>query len=1400
MDGLAKMLRRLAACALALDAAFAQTVCESTGNPCSGSDTASQAAVSPSTGAGSPIDIVTGNKYYLDTDFHLAGELGLSFTRHYNSASVQGSAFGGGWSHTYETALLRVQRGARTTITIAQGDGRRIQFEPLGAADGNRQRFVSVPFGYGIVEENADLIDALRAGRPRPLSVVEPWQWIWPDGRVLSFDAGGALRRIRAASGEWLELDYDTHARLIRVRDFAGRELRFTYWDRPTDWLASFDDETALRGARNRLRSLRLPDGRIISYGYDTHGLLTEARYPDGSRKRYEYTEQAGALRLARVIDRSGQVTGSYDYDADGRAVASHTSVDVHTIHIVRAAPGTRNGIGASLVSSAGAHSSYEWIESSRGPLLLSARGSGCASCAPANVRYGYDAGGLIVRIDHLDASDNVAWSEVLTRDTLGRIVARERETHAERVLIERYEYADDDLLARPVRITRPSVAPGRLHVLTLQYNERGQPLELIESGYAPTEGGLRYTPIVRRRRFAYYERSDGAPHLVGRLKSIDGASGHVRFEYDERGLLHYIHYASGASERFEHDALARLVRYVPLDGVPIDLQYDDEGRISAYVRAQLRTSVSYDLAGRIARTRDPLGQQLTFEYDGASRVQAIVDSDGNRIELELDAAGRPRLTRLRNADGSISQERATWPEELPAPARQFTSDALSFVRLPILKSWTTAAEALVARVSAAVPPRRHEQVVDGRGLTSHYRFDDFGRLVHAFNPDAGSLTLEYDDADRVIARRFGDGRTIRYEYDALGRITSIAAGNERVVVEYGMYSKPKRIVYSWGEERFEYDFAGRLVRREQHIDGRRFVRSYRYDALGRVDEAVLPDGTVLAYRYNASVHAKPGVLSSIMRKGLLRSIPIVSELNKARDRYDRMSWRYGNGLEFHRELDVHGRLRRHGTPSLALFELDADARARVTAVTTPHRREFAYDSAGRLLRAATVGSVQDVAELALDEAGNARIVSMQGRQLLLRVDRYSNRILAVSDTAGERTTYRYDAAGRTVAIGARQYEYDGFGRLVRVLDNGRLLAQYTYNVFGERIRKIVHASHGRSTRYFFYDGSKLVAETGDDDDFQHYVYVADRPVAMLVGRAVYAIHTDWLGTPVAATDEAQRVVWRAELDPLGRIRSTSGALQINLRGSNQYFDRETGLHYNLQRYFDPNTLRYLTPDPMGQLGGINLYTFANGDPINFVDLFGLQAIPASYDETDCFRVFVQGTLHALPSELRDSVGEALRALIEPATIATATAIFAAWGLSQLTPFGWAADLVIVGIGVAFLGAAVVDLARETIGTYRAMRAARTIQELCAAGERFAEALTRAAFEIAGNTGLVGAARHAGPRLAAQIRRMFGPGARTPPPGPLLWTQEMPERILDGVRQRHSAVHGGAESHVANAS
>jgi RHS repeat-associated protein len=173
-------------------------------------------------------------------------------------------------------------------------------------------------------------------------------------------------------------------------------------------------------------------------------------------------------------------------------------------------------------------------------------------------------------------------------------------------------------------------------------------------------------------------------------------------------------------------------------------------------------------------------------------------------------------------------------------------------------------------------------------------------------------------------------------------------------------------------------------------------------------------------------------------------------------------------------------------------------------------------------------------------------------------------------------------------------------------------VAQYSYNAFGERIKKVAYNGDRTSVTYFFYDGAKLTAEAdGDGKIIKQYVYVEDRPAAVLVDREIYALHSDWRGAPLALTDENQHVVWRAEVGLWHEATITRAKFELNLRGSNQYFDAESGLHYNYHRYFDPQVGRYLTPDPIGQAGGLNLYAFVEGNPVAFVDSKGTTLEPA---------------------------------------------------------------------------------------------------------------------------------------------------------------------------------------------
>ena len=72
-----------------------------------------------------------------------------------------------------------------------------------------------------------------------------------------------------------------------------------------------------------------------------------------------------------------------------------------------------------------------------------------------------------------------------------------------------------------------------------------------------------------------------------------------------------------------------------------------------------------------------------------------------------------------------------------------------------------------------------------------------------------------------------------------------------------------------------------------------------------------------------------------------------------------------------------------------------------------------------------------------------------------------------------------------------------------------------------------------------------------------------------------------------------------------------------NFRFPGQYYDQETGLHYNYHRYYDPNTGRYLTPDPIGLDGGINLFLYSRNNPINKIDIYGLMVEADPFSNID---------------------------------------------------------------------------------------------------------------------------------------------------------------------------------------
>uniref|UniRef100_UPI00200C8F71 RHS repeat domain-containing protein n=1 Tax=Pseudomonas sp. MWU15-20650 TaxID=2933107 RepID=UPI00200C8F71 len=156
----------------------------------------------------------------------------------------------------------------------------------------------------------------------------------------------------------------------------------------------------------------------------------------------------------------------------------------------------------------------------------------------------------------------------------------------------------------------------------------------------------------------------------------------------------------------------------------------------------------------------------------------------------------------------------------------------------------------------------------------------------------------------------------------------------------------------------------------------------------------------------------------------------------------------------------------------------------------------------------------------------------------------------------------------------------------------------------------------GGITTEFFWQGDKLVAEH-HAERHRSYIYEPGsfRPLALLEGfgpdhTQPYHYQLDHLGTPQELTNTEGEIVWSAHYRAYGEIsRLDVGKIDNPLRFQGQYFDQESGLHYNRHRYYNPDIGRYLTPDPVKLAGGINGYQYVP-NPTGWVDPLGLNTCP----------------------------------------------------------------------------------------------------------------------------------------------------------------------------------------------
>ncbi len=384
----------------------------------------------------------------------------------------------------------------------------------------------------------------------------------------------------------------------------------------------------------------------------------------------------------------------------------------------------------------------------------------------------------------------------------------------------------------------------------------------------------------------------------------------------------------------------------------------------------------------------------------------------------------------------------------------------------------------------------------------------------------------------------------------------------------------------------------------------------YHYDFNGNRTATVLPDGRQINHLYYGSGH-----LHSILFDG-----DTVTDIE--RDKLHREIQRTQGKLTSRYELDPVGRLKKQIAHLEALTEAKGKAKAAVgqTAVSRSYGYDktgnlthstdqrsgtthFEYDKLGRITRAGNE-------RFAFDPAHNILSDGLKGKAVT------DNRI---SEYNG--TSYYYDNFGNLIHKElpngeVQNYFYDLHDQLVKVeifrKDGSKETWAYTYDALGRRIGK-GRLKNGQEVsdgleeeREFIWDGSHLLQEVYADGRYT-YIYTdtdSYEPLAQIHNytneegetyQETNYFHCDQIGIPREMTDKDGKLLWFGDYFGWGKLKNETNITDAHqpFRLQNQYFDRETGLHYNFFRYYEPEAGRFVNQDPIGLLGGMNLYQFA---------------------------------------------------------------------------------------------------------------------------------------------------------------------------------------------------------------
>ncbi|WP_339494157.1 RHS repeat-associated core domain-containing protein [Pseudomonas sp. RA_105y_Pfl2_P56] len=744
-----------------------------------------------------------------------------------------------------------------------------------------------------------------------------------------------------------------------------------------------------------------------------------------------------------------------------------------------------------------------------------------------------------------------------------------------------------------------------------------------------------------------------------GLLESADGPRTDVqditRYEYDSHSnLTRMINAVGHMFEMSNFDYLGNPQTIVDPNGVLTLLTYTPQGRLSSVSIEKSTLQIDYNATGDITRLTQGDGGWIAYIWDDARRLIRIENDLMEQVEFELDPMGNQTAIRLKDETRNITNQHRKVYDELgrllySVGANEQTShlkydlnDNTSALVTPRGTEYGHAFDSLNRLIKSTDPlsgtthfeydaQDNLSHIRDARGVSTRYHFDGLGNLTQLDSPDSGTSKYKYDAAGNITEKTDARGIVTSYAYDALNRLLSrgypanpkldvrfhydsIAEGNKGV-------GRLTAIEDMNGVQTYFYDAHGNLIKQLHTPSMPNTAQSesvgYGYDTANRLNRIAYPAGFNISYLRNTA-----GQVTRVqIQHGNEAPFDLARDLDYLPfGPLKSLTW--GNGITLQRTYDRDYLLSAQVVTDWSnTYSYDRNGNITKIQSNEMEERNYSYDSMDRLVEKDDTNSLQSyfydavgnrvrsTHTLKVSEEGNSTQIDYQYGQINNRLEKINDQLISIDPTDNI-------ISDRVL----RQFTYDANNRMTSAKIAEMPLIHFRYNAIGQRISKEASA---QSTTFLYGHDRQLIGEThlnkqGKKVSSQYYFWLDDIPLGGItidydaseseIKRSIFFIHSDHLNTPRRITNDAMKTVWTWRPDSFGNGES-NGTFVFNLRFPGQYYDTETGLHYNYFRDYDPESGRYLESDPIGLEGGVNTYAYVNGNPLKLVDPLGLESV-----------------------------------------------------------------------------------------------------------------------------------------------------------------------------------------------